>query len=584
MPESVSDELMQVEELISENQMDEALDIVKKIARRGRVYFDKNDHEKALEMLLRCQEYFEKIGKKYYIAYNSMYLAEIYSRNGDFPLALEYGMKSLTLWEELKNQKGIAAGLSLVGRVYDSKWNFDLAIEFSKRSLSIEEIRPDAKAQTLHQLSLIYQQMGELDQALNYGERCLKFAKKYNLKYYIARSLSLIGLVYLARGNFNRSKEYNLKSLTLSEKEGFNFPMAESLLGIIILIDTSESDLEEAKKYSERLKRLADKNTTNRFLKHAYLTSRAVILNSSTRSKDRAEVELLLNQVIKDKMSSRTLYTHVIIMLCEFLIEELKISNDLKVLDEINPVIDRLLFIAEKSHSYYYQVQAKRMQSKLALIQMNFKDAKLFLSEAQQIAEMHDLHVFPQIISGEHDHLLEQQDMWEHLKKTKAPMVDRINLASFDGIIPQLQGRLTLEPEELVDEQPILLLIIAEGGFLVFSYLFSEDWKFDDELFSGFLTAFNSISDEIFSEGLDRVKFGKQTVLMEQISNFSICYLFKGQTYPAKQKFNEFIKRLQEKSLIFQTLENYYKTSQVAELTDIPSIEPIILEIFIGKS
>ena len=126
-------------------------------------------------------------------------------------------------------------------------------------------------------------------------------------------------------------------------------------------------------------------------------------------------------------------------------------------------------------------------------------------------------------------------------------------------------------------------MIIAEGGVLVFSYPFSEEWTFDDELFGGFLTAFNSISDEIFSEGLDRVKFGNQTVLMENIANFSICYLFRGQTYPAKQKFNEFIKRIQEVPSVSQVLERYYKTSQVAKLADILLLEPIILEIFSSK-
>ena len=187
------------------------------------------------------------------------------------------------------------------------------------------------------------------------------------------------------------------------------------------------------------------------------------------------------------------------------------IDNDMRILDELNPLVNRLLNITEITHSPLWQVNAKLIQSKLGLIQMEFSRAKLFLSQAQQIAEEHDLQMFAQVISNDHDQLLEQEDMWDHLKKAKAPMAERINLASFDGIIAHMEGRRVLEPVELVDEQAILLLIIAEGGSLLFSYTFSEEWKFDDELFGGFLTAFNSISDEIFSEGLDRVKFGKQT-------------------------------------------------------------------------
>ena len=70
---------------------------------------------------------------------------------------------------------------------------------------------------------------------------------------------------------------------------------------------------------------------------------------------------------------------------------------------------------------------------------------------------------------------------------------------------------------------------------------------------------------------------------MENVVNLSFCYLFKGQTYPAKQKFDKFIERIQELTPIFQTLENFYQTSQVAELKDIPLLEPLILEIFSNK-
>ena len=126
-------------------------------------------------------------------------------------------------------------------------------------------------------------------------------------------------------------------------------------------------------------------------------------------------------------------------------------------------------------------------------------------------------------------------------------------------------------------------MILAEGGVLIFSYPFSEEWKFDDELFSSFLAAFNSISDEIFSEGLDRVKFGKQTVLMEQVEDFSICYLFKGQTYPAKQKLIKFTEKLHNTTNIWQLLERFYQTNQVLELKDSPTLESLIEEIFISE-
>ncbi len=90
-------------------------------------------------------------------------------------------------------------------------------------------------------------------------------------------------------------------------------------------------------------------------------------------------------------------------------------------------------------------------------------------------------------------------------------------------------------PTELLDEISVPLLIVLEGGVLVFSYPFTDEWKHDNELFGSFLSAFTSFSDEYFSEGLDLAKFGQYTVFMKSIANFSVCYLFKGQTYLAQQ-------------------------------------------------
>lgn len=139
-------------------------------------------------------------------------------------------------------------------------------------------------------------------------------------------------------------------------------------------------------------------------------------------------------------------------------------------------------------------------------------------------------------------------------------------------------------PTLLVGEEPIVLLILTAGGVPIFSYPFADEWKFDDELFGGFMSSFSSISDEIFSEGLDRAKFGPYTVLMESISDFSICYLFKGQIYLAKQKLTEFVERIQNNTSIWQTLNKFQKTSQVVELRDIPVMESLLSEIFLIKN
>jgi len=155
-------------------------------------------------------------------------------------------------------------------------------------------------------------------------------------------------------------------------------------------------------------------------------------------------------------------------------------------------------------------------------------------------------------------------------------MSEELNQAS-----SKIEKEKEFRPTVSVEEQPVVLLIIAEGGVPIFSYPFAEEWKFDDELFGGFLTSFSSISDEIFSEGLDRAKFGQYTVLIESIEDFSICYLFKGQIYSAKEKLMVFIDRIRNNASIMKTLNTFKKASQVIELDDIPILETLLTEIFL---
>ena len=155
-----------------------------------------------------------------------------------------------------------------------------------------------------------------------------------------------------------------------------------------------------------------------------------------------------------------------------------------------------------------------------------------------------------------------------------------MKLVTFDEV-DRMQGKRAIEPPNLIPEVPGLLLIIGEGGFPLFSNLFSESYSVEEDLISGFLSAFNSFSSEIFSKGLDRAKFGDHTLLMQSINGFSVCYLFKGQTFHAKQKLSRFIESIKSITSIWDTLNKFSETSKIIEFKDLPYLELLISEIFI---
>jgi hypothetical protein len=159
-------------------------------------------------------------------------------------------------------------------------------------------------------------------------------------------------------------------------------------------------------------------------------------------------------------------------------------------------------------------------------------------------------------------------------------MAERMELARLNEQMGQKVRKRELELPDLLDEEPIILLIISEGGSPVFSESFVEERLFEENLFGGFLTAVNSFSDELFSEGLNRANFGEYTIIMDSISPFLVCYLFKGQSYLAQQKLKSFIDNFKKDENIWNTFNKFNQASRVVQLKNVPSLGPLIKKFF----
>lgn len=492
-------------------------------------------------------------------------------------------------------EEGEARVSFIKGLFYWWEQKYDLAIEHQKKSLlTFEKNLKFAIIVPLSQciIGISHQEKGELDEALKYLLRSLDLSKGQDLlsKAIIASDLNGIGLIYYQQGNLDLAIENIEKSLPFFET--INIPLFLLEVGwrydSLIKIALDKKSIDQAQKYLRRYREYLEKNKITEDYP-GYLLSKARVLLRSTRTRERAKAERFLIQEIerRDKIISRSTLGFpgaspiwAIIELCDYYLEELRSTNDLGILDDIIPLIDRLLKETKRTKSISLHSHTLLLQGQISLLQMNMGDARRYLTQAQDIAESHGLQLLAQAISSEHDKLLEQLNKWETLKNTKAPISERMNLTLLDDTVDRMQGRLAVNPPELSDELPLLLLIISEGGVLTFSYPFVNEWNRDNELFGSFISAISSISDEYFSEGLDRVKFGQHMALLRSNKPFLICYLFKGQTYKAIQKIDKFIALIQEDASIQNTLDKYYQTGQILELKEFPFLESLIKGIF----
>ncbi|MHA2123834.1 MAG: tetratricopeptide repeat protein [Promethearchaeota archaeon] len=437
--------------------------------------------------------------------------------------------------------------LFVLGETYLAKGELDLALDFLNRSLDHSKAGTSAikhiNGITNHHIGSIYYQKNALDEAIEYYKRALDILEQDPLP----NTFYFVGVTY------------------------------DDLIRVLLF----KNSFEEAQKSLDHFSQYLEKR---KLLENFpwFQLSKAQLLASSSRTRDRAKAEKIMKKIIKAPPDIG-INLPVLLGLCYLYFQELKSTNDLEILEDIKPLVDKLISESEHSNSYSLRAQALLLKGKISLLHLNMGDARRFLTEAQQIADSHSLKLLAREISHEHDKLLEQLDGLESYKKRNMTLSERINLASMDETLDLMQGRRTVNAPELVNEEPVLLLILTAGGVLIFSHSFANEWEFDSEIFGGFLGAFNSISAEIFSEGLDRAKFGQHTVLMKNIADFAFCYLFKGQTYIAQQKLLKFVENFQKNISMMDTLNKYNQTSQVIELKDFPFLEGYIREIFANE-
>ena len=518
-------------------------------------------------------------------AYLAFLKGWFYTRIRDADQALKHFEHSISLQEKFGTKQEIAFSLIGIMWVFTLlKVDFDNALKYAEQSMIFAEESGNkwCIGYCFKAMALSLHNKGELERSIKYYEQSLAIFKDFNNQYMVAFILNMMGETFRARGELDRALECLEQAMALNRELGRLITLAGNH-DFLIQILVEKGDLERAQQYLHNMGQL-NNHLKDKQLNLAYLLNKALILKKSSRTRNRAEAEELLKQILEDEDSNFEFILKALPNLCELLLTELGMTNDLEVLEEINPLIARLLYIAEKTGSYSILCETYLLQAKLSLLTFNIKKAQQFLTQAQQIAEGFGLKLLAIKISNEHDELLKQINMWENLKESSSSLKERMEFARLNEQMENMIRKRAVEVPEPSDEEPVLLLIVSEGGMPIFSQSFVKDQTFEDHLFGGFFTAINSFINEKFSEGLDRATFGEHTLLMNSVSPFLMCYVFKGQSYLAQQRIRYFIDKIQNDEDIWQNFKNFYQLNKEIQLKDIPSLEPLINEIFIDKN
>jgi len=504
---------------------------------------------------------------------------------GKLDKALEFYQQSLELWEESDNRQEVSSTLNNMGVLCRVKGEIHKALEYYQRSLAIyEELNnEDGISTSLNNIGNLYRNQGDLERALDFYRKSQATWEKIGNQPNIALSLCNIGEIFLQQGNIGKAIEYLRKSLQLREKVGNRHEIVLTRFYIIsALLDNGRT--KDARKHLIHIKEIV-KDETDPFLSQITRVSEAVILKTSTRIRDKAKAEEIFQEIIEEDVVDYSITIVALLNFAELLLDELRITGDTEVLAMLKTITLSLLDVSKRHNSYLLLAKTYWLQSHLALINLDLNKARSLLTQAQFIADDKGLWRLARKISSEHDVLLSQTDKWEALVEKDAPMIERLELAQLSNVMLRMIQNGELTPPKMLNEEPVLLLILAEGGIPLFFKNYHTEEQLNSYLIGGFLSAINSFSKETFSvEGsIERIKHNEFTMLTKSFEPFLFCYIMKGQTYAAMQKLEGFVYSITSSVTISNQLLKVVKTSKPLNLESSKVIEDIAVNIFPSK-
>ncbi len=328
--------------------------------------------------------------------------------------------------------------------------------------------------------------------------------------------------------------------------------------------------------YFDELEELATTFPQNSSVNYHCQFAKALVLKTSKHFADRIKAQTLFTQLLKDTPRT-SLDPRIGFHLAELTLKELQTTNNEELLVEFEQTLDLLKEKASQFKSPSRTVEIYLLESKLALIQTNLKEAQQKLDQALKLAREKNLHRMVFKVSKAYDKFLDEKKTWETLRE--APLKERLDKSQINQMIDQAIHRKSAKIEE-IPEESVYLFIISDFGLTVYSYDFQEEKVIDDQLVGGFLSAINTFCQEMFSSKgyLERVKYQEYTILLEPLGeSFIGCYVIKGDSYLASKRLIQLIDEIKSSPLYADFEE--IKTTGLLKL-DYDTMKDIIIEIF----
>ncbi|MEA2069658.1 MAG: tetratricopeptide repeat protein [Asgard group archaeon] len=512
----------------------------------GEIYFYKGDLYRAKSIFNQSLKIREKYNNRQEIASSYTNFGHYYRWSGKYGKALEYYLQANSLREEMGNKKEIAEALKNISVIYFKLGEINRALQYISKSLSLlEEIGNKRDiADSLSMLSRIYLIKGDLAQAQSSQNRSYQMRKVIGNKSDLATSFFGLGLISYHLGEYEDAREFLEKCYDIQEKY-HNWNLRTETIFWLIVILTEQNEYETVWGYLEKLQRGFEFNE-NPIIEQRLEIATALLLKVS---KKRSVLEKAVNEleaILKFEELENELKLIVLYHLCEVYIIISQIREENIYFNRIKRIISNHFRHAREMESQLYILENLLLKIKYTMLKNDVEEVKILLSQAKQLSEEKG---FRRIALKVHDLEKLILDMKDGTTKLIIPhkfTSESIPKERVNDKIMRIAEKTTVVKDKIRKEEPVLFLVIAEGGITLFSRKFKTNAVIDEMFVGGFLTALNTFMHETFMTGgsIERIKHQEFTLLLKGHESLFFCYVFQGQSYTAVQKLNHIIKKI----------------------------------------
>jgi hypothetical protein len=197
----------------------------------------------------------------------------------------------------------------------------------------------------------------------------------------------------------------------------------------------------------KRLEELSEESE-NKDIKRMHHFATIALLKASGDIGDLGKAVELLNTILKEHDLPSKWRLEALYSLMEIRLKELQLSPNDETLKEVQKRLHHLEIETEDQKQHFLLANVFRLQSQLALVELNAKKAIGLLDKAQTIADEFDLELLRKRIKEDRDRIEDQLGMLNQLQEQKAPINESIKIVSLDSTLKSIKKDTILEERD----------------------------------------------------------------------------------------------------------------------------------------